>query len=309
MRVGYDGGTSTFNMVGGNLNITDWLQVGHGDSIPNSVGTVNVTGGTITETGATGGYVSVGWGGGGLGVWNQDGGHSNLKGVCIGYAGAYGTVNLNDGVFATGFVQSGWSSNGNAAVNFNGGTLKVNASSTAIRDDILKAFDPNPFFYVNGAVFNAYVLDGGAVVDTSGYNISFADVPLRQGPGGSTGGLSVSGGGQLTLNRHNTYIGLTDVGANTILTVKPFGTLATKSINVAAGRNARYRRPRPLRPDRPGTHQRLGHLDLGGHLDSHAQRGPDRHESDCRRPRHAWLDQSPVHGFGIRPPDGFWHIG
>lgn len=104
------------------------------------------------------------------------------------------TINLNGGTLQVGNFAV--SSTTDATINFNGGTLKPEYSY-----NILGASD-----YVK-----AYVLAGGAVVDTD-YGVTIA-APLLSGvaEGETDGGLVKKGRGQLTLSGANTYNGLTYV--------------------------------------------------------------------------------------------------
>ncbi|MGH7952923.1 MAG: beta strand repeat-containing protein, partial [Limisphaerales bacterium] len=83
------------------------------------------------------------------------------------------------------------------ALNFNGGTLRV--ASDDFADTFLEGLT------------TANVLDGGAVIDTAGYDITIGQDLLTGGSG--TGGLTKQGLGTLYLSGNNTYTGATIVSA------------------------------------------------------------------------------------------------
>ncbi len=92
---------------------------------------------------------------------------------------SFGSVNLNAGTLITNGI-TGTAANitgGAARVNFNGGTLKASVASTTFLNTGLTAA------YVNGA-FGTF--SGGAVVDTNGFNITFAEELLAPTGSGVT---------------------------------------------------------------------------------------------------------------------------
>ena len=180
-------------------------------------GTVNQTGGTLTQlsTGAgtfccVGGRVeatSIGGTGclqferrhldrwrrhsgrssAGPGTFNQSGGLVNANGdVNIQrFSGAIGTYNLDGGTLRTAHVVS--SIGANATLNFNGGVLIPTADSTA--------------FVTNLSQIN--VRNGGAIVDTTNFNVTIIPVLQHSSIGGDNavdGGLTKRGNGTLTLS-------------------------------------------------------------------------------------------------------------
>lgn len=86
------------------------------------------------------------------------------------------------------------------ALNFNGGTLRAN------KDDFASAF-------LQGLTA-VNVLDGGAIIDTAGFNITISQALLQAGTG--LGGLIKNGAGILFLNGVNTYTGPTLVNAGSL---------------------------------------------------------------------------------------------
>jgi arylsulfatase len=124
-----------------------------------------------------------------------------------------GTYNLNGGVLMLRSITNAHPG-GTAVFNFNGGTLKPIASTTI--------FMPN--------VVTANVQGGGAIIDTTNFNVTMAQ---NLASGSSSGGLTKLGAGVLTLSGTNTYAGTTAV-SNGTLNVSGFLS-GTGTVNVQAG--------------------------------------------------------------------------
>jgi autotransporter-associated beta strand protein len=106
---------------------------------------------------------------------------------------------LNNGVLEAGGVRVDTNNApvfGESRLNFDGGTLRANASSTSFL----------------GGLTNAFVLNGGATIDSSNYNITVTQPLLQAG----SGGLTKVGSGVLTLDSVNTYTNTTLVSAGTL---------------------------------------------------------------------------------------------
>lgn len=195
-------------------------------------GTVNQTGGTVTQTatgagtfcvggrveatsvGGTGVYNLIGGtltaGGGfrvgsaGPGTFNQSGGLVNANGdVNIQrFSAAVGTYNLDGGILRAGRVIS--SIGGNATLNFNGGLLMPTGDSTTFVSSLTQ---------VN-------VRNGGVIVDTTNFNVTISSVlqhSIIGGDNATDGGLTKRGNGTLTLSGTGpTYTGPTLVTAGTL---------------------------------------------------------------------------------------------
>lgn len=111
-------------------------------------------------------------------------------------------INLNGGTLAANNIASHFTTDlhSESAINFNGGTLRARQENgTFIANNVNRA-----------TVLN--VLNGGAVIDSNGFNIDIAGAFVNNG----TGGLTKSGGGILTLAGVNTYVGDTTISAGTL---------------------------------------------------------------------------------------------
>ncbi|GAA5126374.1 autotransporter-associated beta strand repeat-containing protein [Luteolibacter yonseiensis] len=136
------------------------------------------------------------------------------------------SVNLDGGTLTLGRVFQGTESAGgaiNSTFNFNGGTLKVLATTT------------NAAQFMAG-LDSAYIKAGGAIIDTNGVTGNNANVVLAQalldGTGG--GGLTKEGAGTLTLTGANTYTGPTIVNAGKLAITAPYSAITATTVNSTA---------------------------------------------------------------------------
>ncbi len=206
--------TGTYTISGGKIT-TDQLEAG---IFANGTITVN-SGSTVTA-----GVVRVGVAsGGGVGVFNQNGGTVTAAPIGAGgYGGvllardaasatfgaaAVGTYNLNGGTLVTPVVTG---LGGTSTFTFNGGTLQASAS-----DNPGAASNPTTFF---SGLTNTYVEAGGAVIDTNGFNVTIASQLTEDpaGTSGSDGGLTKNGAGTLTLGQSNYFYGPVTVNGGTL---------------------------------------------------------------------------------------------
>lgn len=238
------GGSSTFRIGEGTpatVNITAGMVtmgassggLAVGRSGVNGQGTLNISGGSLVVA-ANNNVVRVGAGysdaeaaGAGASVINLSGtglldtllttGNIVLGSSIAGNTQGTGTLNLDGGTVATGRTIRGGSV-GASVVNFNGGTLKANAASMTLHTTLTA---------VN-------VRDGGAVIDTNGFDVTIAK-ELRHsdidGDAASDGGLIKEGLGTLTLSgtEANSYTGVTNLLAGTLVLAK------TAGVNAIAG--------------------------------------------------------------------------
>ncbi len=157
---------------------------------------VDMYSGTLTLPGNTGRIV-MGQDNGNSAVFNQYDGLVDVAGlsgtggeVRVGYTGTNltATYNLNGGVLRARTVIR-TTTNNTGIFNFNGGTLRATTNITTFLQSLSS---------VN-------VQDGGAIIDSQGFDIT---ISLRLKAGGA-GGLTKLGAGTLTLNGSNTYTGPT----------------------------------------------------------------------------------------------------
>jgi autotransporter-associated beta strand protein len=204
-----DGSSGTINILGGTLTTACSVFIGN-----NSTSSINVSAGTLHVTGANfvmgDGYNN---GGGGKGTLSLSGtGAINLGATTglfsIGNSGAgTGTVNLDGGTLSLNkTIAKGTYSTGTGhanVLNFNGGTLQATGASLTM-----------------SGLTQANVRNGGATIDTQGFNITLAQPLIHSTLGGDNaidGGLTKLGSGILTLSGAYTYTGLTSVNAGTLL--------------------------------------------------------------------------------------------
>ncbi len=112
--------------------------------------------------------------------------------------GAGGSYNLDGGLLRTSGLNA--ISAGNGLFNFNGGTLQATANFAV-------------------SVGTNQVRNGGAKIDTNGFNVSLAAPLIHStiaGDAASDGGLTKSGAGTLTLAGANTYTGGTTISGGTL---------------------------------------------------------------------------------------------
>jgi fibronectin-binding autotransporter adhesin len=218
MAIG-DNTAGTLNLTAGTLTVPNGrLVFSSGSSVPQA--DVNISGGTLAMNGTE--RVNIGAGG-----WNDgtatgpatltlsgtgilDTGTSTGSTIVLGSSIAAntvgtGTINLDaGGTLATNrTIISG--TVGTGTFNFNGGTLKANGTGAGM--------------ILNATLGRANVRDGGAVIDTNGFDVTIAQALVHSDIGGDNatdGGLTKKGTGTLTLSGANTYTGNTTVEAGTL---------------------------------------------------------------------------------------------
>lgn len=143
----------------------------------------------------------------GSGSYTQQGsGTTTLGGASTGYTG---TININGGaIAATSLANLG----SGTAMGINGGQLKF-----------LGAFDPTSKTVTIGS--------SGATFNTNGNAVSFANAFNT----GSTGSVTKTGGGSLTLAADNDYSGGTTVTGGTLLANAPTSSTGSGPVSVSSG--------------------------------------------------------------------------
>jgi autotransporter-associated beta strand protein len=226
LLLGTAGGSGTWNVTAGSVSV-NYLSNGFG--IGNGgAGTMNVSGGSVTVAGSN--TFGVGFAAGGTGTLSISGTGlltmspgagvfdigRNSNATCV------GTVNLDGGTLAMGrrIVKTG--ALASATLNFNGGLLQAGLTSTT---------------YLTGLT-RANVRDGGALIDTNGFDITVGQALLHSDNGldnATDGGLTKNGLGVLTLSGANTFTGTTLVsGGKLQLDGTAAGVPTTSGITVGA---------------------------------------------------------------------------
>ena len=161
------------------------------------------------------------------------------------------TVNLASGVtFSAPLNLYLAANNTNGTINLNGGTLASNGITTAGTgvatvnlDGTLAMTGNSPVtgttWITPGITLN--VLSAGVTLNVASGVSGTVYSPFLQGPSGSTGGITVTGGGTVAMTGANTYIGPTVIQAGTLALAAPASTLAggtitgTSALTIASG--------------------------------------------------------------------------
>ncbi len=228
INVGRFGSVGIINLYGGTLTCSGSLPIGNGvfsGATNAGQGTVNINAGTLSlagnsmtlgNAGAANGVPvpAIGVAGSNTvarGTFNLNNGTLSQSGsaavkFCAGN-NTIGTFNLNGGLMLAGSItKTLTTTNTLANFNFNGGYLLAYQGSAAFMS----------------AGFNADVLGGGAIIDSSNFNITM-NSSLQNGGGG--GGLTKNGAGTLTLaGTNNNYTGPTVINDGALLVSGLYGT-------------------------------------------------------------------------------------
>jgi hypothetical protein len=125
---------------------------------------------------------------------------------------ANNTFNLDGGTLTINQVLT-TNDNGTATFNFNGGTLKAAGASANFVD-------------LGGASQTVKVKDGGAVIDSNGFDVTIPQALIANG----SGGLTKKGAGTLTLAGANTFTGATAI-TNGVLALGATGSILSTTIS------------------------------------------------------------------------------
>ncbi|MEY4387903.1 MAG: toxins and related Ca2+-binding domain, partial [Verrucomicrobiota bacterium] len=210
-------------------------------------GTINQTGGSVTEQNTGVGFFSIGGRGpsaSGVGVYNISGGTlTAAAGIRVGsqgtgtlnvsgtatvnanggfntarLTGSTGTANFNGGTVNT--LNFASSTGVNATNNFNGSTVKPTVASTTWLQGLTRA----------------NIRNGGLILDDNSLNLTINQALLHSditGDAATDGGLNKSGGGTLTLTAANTYTGPTVINGGTLVLTGSLGTGAVTNVSGA----------------------------------------------------------------------------
>lgn len=256
--IGEFGWDNVYHMEGGSIVVHDEFDGIILGKNGGSQGVLNFSGGSITNT-AGDTFIGADQ----EGIWNQTGGTFSGKTVYLARWGSpnveKGIVNLDGGIFAAEEVRRG---DGNEAYfNFNGGTLQARASHSNFLHSMTRA----------------NVRNGGATIDSNGFDITVTQALLHSDIGGDAatdGGLRKTGNGTLVLTGWNSYTGETNIDAGT-LAIGAGGSLYDGG-SIAG--NIKVNNGGTLRFDRTDTFGNAGHtnpvtltVNAGGNVLSNGQ--------------------------------------
>ncbi|NCW01524.1 MAG: hypothetical protein EBW20_06725, partial [Betaproteobacteria bacterium] len=179
------GGNGMMSVLGGEITVTNYFNIGRADSVNGQVGIVNLTGGSVRALNNS--YDTT------LAVGNATGKNTVMT---VGANGSFSTaqrgislnsswgnysnnasLNLNGGLVETGYIWSERTA-GNQFLNFNGGTLKAIANNGAFINNLDRIT----------------INQGGAKFDTAGFNVTIGQ-SLQAPVGKGLSSIAIADGG------------------------------------------------------------------------------------------------------------------
>ena len=207
-----DGGTGTYTLSNGSADFQNGFEIANG-----GLGIVTQSGGTLTTENTV---ADIGLNG--TGIYNLQGGTAIFSSGVI--VGATGTITQTGGTLTVPLGQSLDLSSSGAVYNLNGGVLRlgndgVTNGLTGVSGQGVLNFGGGTLQALSGS--STTLTDGldGTLTNNSTLDTSNADIVLSGNLGG-TGGFTLTGGGTVTLNATDTYLGPTIIGGGNTLNLE-----------------------------------------------------------------------------------------
>ena len=241
-------GVGTMSQSGGTVNSHGWMVLSRWN-VGN--GTYNLSGGTVNAATNVGSVTIAS--AGGTGALNVSGGSfSSGDNIFVGEgyenAGGSGTLRISGtgSVTANNDVRIALNSSVSGTACLDGGSLTARRVTTgsgtgsfSFNGGVLSPRDSREDWFDNSANLSTVVRNGGAVIDTAGFDVTLGESLAHSAVGGDNpvdGGLTKRGAGTLTLSGANTYNGATVVAGGTLAMGSASAIPANSALELLGGR-------------------------------------------------------------------------